>query len=314
MDKAKNKEAAQVDDAEYKDFLRSIFVSQKFNTGFADWTGIPAEEDVVSYGAPGYQGYKQRDEAREEMMNKRVRKAEKDQKKIWAQAYKQLKKLHPEIAINASKENYYWDPNKDLFGADVPYGVYGWGNDIIEAINESYLSNNKRRHIEDFEGGLGQYIPYDRENPYYSKSYTGTKDLNTFGYMPAYIRGSFNLQPLRNEYEYGNIPEDLYNKYISTLDDKTTTMPLETHNQIREIVRNFMPAIERRNALRREITVPNRIGYEVIRPQFTPPQYIDAAVAGYTPMNQLPQIQKSGNNQEYERASGHIKQLRRPAR
>jgi hypothetical protein len=50
----------------------------------------------------------------------------------------------------------------------------------------------------------------------------------------------------------------------------------------------------------------------VERPPILP---IDAALAGYTPISQLPKVRKvrkSGNEQQYERASGHIKQLRRP--
>jgi hypothetical protein len=125
MAKDKNKKKSQpvtqqipvTDD--YKDFLRSVFKSQKFNTGFVNTAGIPPMETVVPpYGSPGYNAFIEREKDRNRLVSERYAKAEQDISPVRKQALRQVRQLHPNVA-----QNPY------AFG-----GVYGWGNDILDAV------------------------------------------------------------------------------------------------------------------------------------------------------------------------------------
>lgn len=271
-DKSKNKkpnpEPSLPDD--YKDFLRQIFKSQKFNTGYIDVSNIPAEEDyIIPYGQPGYEEQKTRMKDRTQKFSAAEEKALREMGPARDQAFKLLRQLHPSIA------------NIDKAGM---MGMYGWGNDILDPVKEEALirpSKNRLYYERTTEGPGYSYESYNPNDPSYSPSYTGMRDYRSANIVPNYIRGQFDYAALIDEYERGNVPEELFARYIQPLGQSGVAMPLETHNNIRDIVAKLMPAVRVREGLRREITRPEMIGYQVTRPEFVPPDYIDAAVAGY---------------------------------
>lgn len=141
-------------------------------------------------------------------------------------------------------------------------------------------------------------------------------EQNLYKTKPGYKEGSYStVLPTVDWKELYN-QEQWPSLYGQNMDDgryvKLNYSPSD-YDRIQTYIDEGMPGVNRYDFMQYQrqhpITqIPINI-QPVERPPILP---IDAVLAGYTPISQLPKVPKSGNEQQYERASGHIKQLRRP--
>jgi len=141
-------------------------------------------------------------------------------------------------------------------------------------------------------------------------------DENLYKTRPGYVKGfhstllpTIDWKQLYNQEQWPG----LHNLNVDEAPYVGLNYGTNDYDRIQTYIDEGMPGVNRYDFMQYQrqhpITQIPINPQPVERPPILP---IDAVLAGYTPISQLPKVPKSGNEQQYERASGHIKQLRRP--